>query len=157
MSRLPIFPAVAATVFLMLSGCNSAATRDDLALLTGTWTGQGRSYVSAQPPDSIPATVTIVIDTNGVVSGSAGDARFTDAYIHRNRGAIARWLGVETDYKIEGFLSGRLSAADTSTAERRDIAIPFNIEADTLRGTLFVEMPWSYPYPVVPKLRLTKQ
>lgn len=149
--------ALLLTAAFILGGCNSAVTNEDLATLTGIWTGEGRSYVSSQPPDSIPAAVTIVIDTNGAVTGSAGGARFTEAYVHRNRGAVARWLGVETDYKIEGFLSGRLSAADTSTADRRDIAIPFNIEADTLHGTLFVEMPWRYPYPVMPKLRLTKR
>jgi len=141
---------------IFIAGCNSAVTNEDFPVIGGGWSGHSRDHSQPLKPDSLFPLVSLTIHRDGTVEGTVGNAQIKDCIVERNRGSIARWIGVETDYKIEGFITGNISARDTSSESIRDIAFPFNIKNDTLRGTLFIEKPWTYPYPILPKISITR-
>jgi len=139
---------------MLIAGCNSAVTLEDYPIIGGAWRGYSGDFSKLPKPDSLYPYISLTILRDGRVEGTIGTAQLKDCIVERNRGSIARWIGVETDYKIEGFITGNISARDTSTESIRDIAFPFTIEQDTLRGTLFTEKPWTYPFPIVPKVSI---
>jgi hypothetical protein len=141
----------------LAAGCNSPLTKEELIEISGTWYGHSSDFSKPSKPDSLFPVVSITILHNGKIEGYAGNAQLIDCFVEKNRGPIAKTIGVETDYKIEGFLSGRISPSDTTTVLLRNIAVPFNIVNDTLAGSLFIEKPWTYPFPILSKLRLSRK
>jgi hypothetical protein len=152
-----IFKAALPIIICTIAGCNSAVTLEDYPTIGGAWRGYSGDFSKPPKPDSLYPYISLTILRDGRVEGTDGAAQLKDCIVERNRGSIARWIGVETDYKIEGFLSGKISADDTTAEIIRDIAVPFTIVRDTLSGTLFIEKPWTYPYPILSKLRLPRK
>lgn len=144
-------------LLFLFAGCNSKLETSDLRILSCIWEGRTSDYSIPPKPDSLFPIMKIQILENGQVIGNVGNAVFKNTLAECNRGSLARALNFETDYKIEGFLIGKINSRDTSNVRDRDIAFPFNIENDTLKGTLFLEKPWTYPLPILPKIRLTKK
>lgn len=142
---------------LFIFSCNSSLSDEELLILTGVWEGKSNDFAKTPKPDSLFPIVSINILSDGKVEGKAGDATFKDCYIEKNRGSIAKSLNVETDYIIEGFLVGKINKRDSLGKVERNISIPFNVENDSLRGTLFIVESWKYPNPILPKVVISKK
>jgi len=140
----------------------SAAAPKVPAHLVGVWAGNCEVYGSfnrGQHGDDHPEnriSIEIRINSDRTVEGTVGNAVLRDCRFKRNRGTIGRWLNFKTDFIVKsGYLDGRIVPADNET--RREFTIPFNIVDGQLRGSVMTLKPWTYPFPVVPRLLLEKQ
>jgi hypothetical protein len=143
-------------ILLLFTGCNSELTIDDIHLLSGSWQGRANDFNNVKRVDSLRPWISLSITNNGKAQAKVGTASVSNAIVVRNRGSIARFLKLKTDYLIEGVLNGHVNYYDTLNYVDQKITIPFNVIKDTLRGTLFVNKPWEYPLPIIPKLELFK-
>ena len=143
-------------IILIFTGCNSEMTIDDIHLLSGSWQGSANDFSKVKKVDSLRSLISLSITDNGRAQAKVGSAIISNATVVRNRGSIARFLKLKTDYLIEGILNGHVNFYDTLNYVDQKITIPFNVINDTLRGTLFVNKPWEYPLPIIPKLELVK-
>jgi hypothetical protein len=129
-------------LFISYRFAGQGATVSAGSELTGKWTGRQaisvrlkqnwkqHSFVSAGP-----VVTRIMIHADGAVTGTAGDAVFTDCMLQRSRGHVLRLLQIGTDFEIRGWLSGPVFQGDTIKAKQ--ISIPFDLENDRMSGTLF--------------------
>ena len=143
-------------ILLIFTGCNSGLTIDDMHLLSGSWQGRANDFNTVKRVDSLHPCISLSIADNGKARAKVGSASISNATVVRNRCSIERFLKLKTDYLIEGVLNGQVNFYDTLNYVDQKISIPFNVINDTLRGTLFVNKPWEYPLPVIPKLELVK-
>lgn len=141
----------------IIAGCNSSLTLSDVQILEGVWEGRLNGHSSPSTVDSIDLFLTIKILNDGKVSGSIGDASLKNCRVERNRGSIARALNFETDYIIQGKLSGAVDESDTGAPAERDITLPFSVENGHFTGTLFVIESWAYPAPLLPRIRIARK
>jgi hypothetical protein len=101
------------------------------------------------------ASVSLIIDDSGNVTGMVGEATFDGCKLSSNRGWIARQLDIKTDFIIIGTLIGGISEKDTIT--RKNISIPFNLKNGQITGNLFlIEKGSNYPLINSLKLQLFK-
>lgn len=90
--------------------------------------------------------VNISIGIDGKVIGFIGNATLKECKIEKNRGSLGRKLNLKTDYRIYGYLDGKINQNDKQT--ERKISMPFNSEQNKLIGCIF-ESPdfWSiFPF-----------
>lgn len=130
--------------------------------IIGLWSGNGKSHIDLPSDNSeeyintyTEVEIMIIIHEDGTVTGSVGDATLTECHITLNRTDFERSIHFKTDYIIKGQLQDAIVVGDAISY--RDITIPFNIEDDTLKGSLFLIKGWEYPYPIVARLRLTNK
>lgn len=147
--------------YLILQPSNSQAWQPD-STLTGNW--QCRSeifadfkkgvYPSKEPEDIIELSITI--NTDGKVSGTIGNAHFVNCRINKNRTWLGRTLHMRTDYIITGgYLEGKINSLDPGP--KRTFTIPFNLADNSLKGSFMMTKPWHYPYPMFPRLNMTRE
>ncbi len=121
--------------------------------IVGTWTGTGETR---QFGELEKIKVKIRIDKSGAVKGTVGEAALEECVIKLNRNDFERFINVKNDYSIgEGHLEGAVTSEDKLTY--RNIMMPFNIEEDTIVGTLFRVEGLMYPEPLLLHLELKKQ
>lgn len=111
--------------------------------LIGTWSGKKfvtvrystgfMKFRFVKSKDSIP--VEIRIDRDAGVSGSIGNAKLTDCSVIKNRGSVGRKLNLASDFAIRGKLEGFIFDGDTIA--NKEIAIPFELSAGKLSGSVF--------------------
>lgn len=120
--------------------------------IVGTWTGTGETR---QFGELEKIQVKITIDKSGAVKGMVGEATLEECVIKLNRNTFERFLNVKTDYSIGGgHIEGAVTSKDKLTY--RNIMMPFNIEEDTIEGTLFRVEGMMYPEPLLLHLKLKK-
>lgn len=129
-------------------------------VVIGVW--QGESEVSApfknepspseNPKDWI--SMELQIESDGTVIGTVGEATLVNSKVKKNRTWFETLINIKTDYIIEGQLVDGIVAEDRVT--ERKITIPFNIVDHELKGSLFELEGWKYPYPILPRLKLTE-
>lgn len=110
--------------------------------LSGKWSGQQNityrykqsgSFIFVQAKK--PVLLTILIQKDGSVNGSFGNAIFENAKVIKNRGVIGRWLHLATDFAIIGTLNGFISSEDSIPS--KSISIPLVIEGTNISGSVF--------------------
>ncbi len=83
--------------------------------LTGEFSGESEVYAwfrKGQSPSEYPEDwidVKIIIDSDGRVTGTVGDARLSNGTIKQNRTWFERLVNIKTDYIIAGFWKAVLS------------------------------------------------
>jgi len=80
-------------------------------------------------------TVTMVITPDGSVEGYIGDAHFAQCRISKNRGWFGRFLGLWTDFVVDGRLTGKIS--NKGPFFGREIRSPFDLEDGRIKGSVF--------------------
>ncbi len=120
--------------------------------IIGTWSGSGETRKFGELEK---INVVITIDKSGSVKGVVGDALLEDCVIKLNRNDFERFINVKNDYIIKGgHLSGLINRDDD--VAYRDITIPFDIQDDTIGGSLFHVEGITYPEPILLHLVLDK-
>lgn len=120
--------------------------------LIGTWTGSGetRKFGELEKID-----IEITIDESGVVKGLVGEALLEECVIRLNRNDFERFIKVKNDYILkDGHISGFIKSGDDIGT--RNITMPFNIQDDTIEGTVFHVEGLTYPEPLLLHLQLKK-
>lgn len=111
--------------------------------LAGRWTGneiitlrfdaKGKPYAFVKSKDSLP--VIFIINNDGTVEGTFGNAKLTGCRVNKNRNAIGRALNLATDFVITGNLTGPVFQEDTIVF--RNISAPFDMKNNTISGSIF--------------------
>ncbi len=133
---------------LVLSGCGQSHSiildeSNGGTALIGTWSGKqfvqvrySTGFMKFRFVKSSDSLLTLIlIDKEGKVSGSIGNAKLNDCRVVKNRGAVGRKLNLATDFSIRGKLEGFMFEGDTIAS--KDIAIPFEIKSGKLKGSVF--------------------
>jgi hypothetical protein len=92
------------------------------------------SYTFIRSTDTLPSI--IQIDEQGKVTGSIGNAAFSEAKVKKNRGALGRKFNLATDYVIKGKLIGFTFSGDS--IPEKEISIPLELENGYLKGDIFM-------------------
>jgi hypothetical protein len=128
------------------------------AELPGTYTGKERVIVRYNNDgqfffreDSV--LVSLIIESDGQISGMVGEAAFEKCNVKTNRGWISRQLNIKTDFQISGMLEGYIFSKDTVT--NKNVKIPFNLDDGVIKGSIFL-MNKGQDFPIIPHLKLTK-
>lgn len=98
--------------------------------------------------------VSIDIDKSGHISGMVGEATLEKCILKPNRGWVGRQLNLKTDFIISGKLEGKTFEKDTFLL--KDISIPFKVENQLLKGSLFIAAPQEQ-FPMIRFLALEKR
>jgi len=128
------------------------------SFLAGTYTGKERIFIRYDKDgqyiyrDDV-VMVSLFIDRSGNVAGMVGDAELDESSVTKNRGWLGKQLGIKTEFLISGVLKGNTFEKDTILNKK--ISIPFNIENDELRGSLFY-ISNGHDFPVIKHLNLQK-
>lgn len=151
-----------AVVFLSFLSIKAAVAWNPPDTLVGTWSGKAEvfapfkkcPYPSKAPEDWLG--IQIQIHADGTVDGQIGEAHFVGCKVKSNRGWLGRQLNIKTDYIIcDGALTGAIVSTDKEI--KRYFTIPFNVVDGKLKGGVMVLKKWEYPFPLFPRLQLTKQ
>ncbi len=127
--------AGAVLLALSLSACAGPLTDDGElpdARLAGHWTGEARIIVTWCAQELLPVDLTVHDD--GVVTGTIGDAQLVAGRMRRNRGSLARALGVKTDFIVQAELAGPVVAAEGIT--RAGVNVPLSLTDGVLHGSV---------------------
>ena len=85
---------------------------------------------------TVSLPVVINIQRDGKVSGFIGAARFFECKVDENRGLLGMKLDI-SEFKIDGFLQGRLNERDEHVTKEIDIPFYF-IDSQIMKGTIFM-------------------
>ncbi len=123
----------------------------------GKWSGTGELHLDYQvtPYKNEDSEIVLEIHKNGNVSGTLGDSQLIECKITLNRVRFERFLQIKTDYIIKGYIDSKINEHDELFM--RKISIPCNIDDNVLLGSIFHIETLKYPYPLIPKLQLTKE
>lgn len=147
--NLLLFALVGLLFLFIISSCGSnlSLTNDNTFggnQLPGNWTGTQpisvrytsgfMSYTFVRSVDSLASL--IQIDEFGKVTGSIGNASFSEAKVQKNRGALGRKFNLATDYVIKGKLIGFTFSGDS--IPEKEISIPLELENGYLKGDVFM-------------------
>jgi hypothetical protein len=91
-------------------------------VMVGRWKGEAQIAVDWTKARTLLVDIRIASDDR--VTGTIGDASLVDGRLMRNRGPIARALGLSRDYIIAGALEGPVIAVEN--IERDAVKMPLN-------------------------------
>lgn len=123
--------------------------------IIGTWIGNAKINAGFKIiQDRIDIQITVYED--GTVTGTIGNAKLLGCKMSLNRNNFERFINVKTDYIISGgYLEGKIVPKDT--LDYRDISMPFNIEAGTIKGSIFHVEKWKYPDPLFTHIEIKRE
>lgn len=110
----------------------ATTTGSSLRSLAGTW--QGSADVGVNWTAQRTLAVELTIDTLLRVRGRVGDAELTHGYLRPNAGLIMRTIGRKPELIVEGYLKGRVIAAEE--VQRGGVTIPLDQRDGQLVGAL---------------------
>lgn len=113
-----------ATLFLLLGAAVRAPAQRPDSAMTGAWTGTAR--LTADWLASRALAVRIVIQEDGAVTGTVGDATLAGGHLVASRGIVERALRIGRQYLIEGRLTGPVIAAEGQTRARVRIGVDWS-------------------------------
>ena len=157
MKTSPVITALlAAFVITLAASTLRAGETPKVSDLAGDWQGTNRftgiSYEEATQKKVAPQDVKVElrITPDGKVTGSVGGAELRDCAVGLNRGWLGRLLNIKSDFIIRGSMAGSVAAG--SANETNTINVPFNVQGNGMKGSVFVILPHKYPYPILPIL-----
>lgn len=122
---------VAVLAFAILAAPAAFAQRPDAALV-GEWNGV--AHITSDWCLQRELDVRIRIRDDGTVQGQVGDATLRDGRLRSNRSAVARAMGLGTDWVIEARLDGPVIRREAIV--RDHVRLPLNWTGNTLNGEL---------------------
>jgi hypothetical protein len=144
------------TAAILFTSCSNWVFPDHLS---GTYIGKQRVMIRYEKDgqyffrDDV-VMVSLIIDSIGHVTGMVGEATFEGCNVVQNRSWIGRQLSIKTDFLIKGMLKG--NTFDKDTILNKEISIPFNVENNELKGSLFLTTS-GQNYPIISILKLQKR
>lgn len=154
--KIALQPALILLTILTFSACGTWKMPDQIP---GSYSGKERIIVRYEEngqfifyEDSV--FVSLSISSNQQVTGTVGNAVFEGCEVYQNRGWFSRKLHIKTDFLIRGRLNGTTFSRDSIL--QKNISIPFNIENDELKGSLFLKTKRE-SLPIISILKLNKK
>ncbi len=139
-----LFLGLIIIVACMASKVRILTTKHQGQNLIGKWQGKQNmcirykkgilKYSFVNSPFQLPTT--IIIQADGMVNGSIGDAKFQNACVVHNRGPLLRKLGWASDFAINGNLIGNLFEEDSLL--QKTFSIPIQCDSTQLSGDIFL-------------------
>lgn len=93
------------------------------------------------------ADFNMVVHDDFTVTGQIGNAVLKNCRLEANRNDLGRKINIKTDYIVTGgSINGKIY--DEDVLNQRDFTLPFNVENDTLKGSVMVLDKFKYPWPL---------